>query len=298
MPNKQLTEKQKLISVIAFFVLWLSLSAFFWLLLHHWYYSIIPTAFIYLVQWVYDGYKFGQCYPPLVQPLCKYLKSKIRAKWYAKQRQKKQSEPISLPKLITLSEWLVTDMIEAKFGDYSSCYSKDHYEVLMCQYADSKADDDLVQYKELMKEKIAIQVLSIGIKFNIEILKDRWSNSAAEYIRSLTYPVLPWKLTPENKDDVLRFLTAFLIGQNLKLKDIDESIGKLFTSTGGSITTKEQYTQHIEDLLVEMAQVQAGAVYNLNGMTVAKLAAIERARNRHIKNLQDQIKRNKSGGKS
>lgn len=294
-----ISDKQKIKYALTFIGLVIVSSAISWILTGHWYGIFYPAIAIYLFQWVYDAYNLRYFYPPLTQPLVLVIKRKIRALKYHYQRKANGLGEISTtadqlpqPKQMGISDWLVTDMINATCtADYSSCGNRETYERLMCEYSDAKADADLVLYKSEMKDRLLLQADILTIRFNIEILKDRWSTSAAEALRR--YNLRPF--TPASCEDDIRFMEAFLIGQNLKLEGINETINSLFKGGGKTINTVQEYTTHIEDLLVEMAEVQKGAIYDLEGMKVSKLAAIERARTRHIKNLNDQIKRQKTG---
>ena len=285
MPKVTISDKTK----AKYALIFLSVVFFnsFMLALWHWYLFFSPTVLIVVIQ-IVGTYK----------QWTKWIKGKFAAIKYRKQR-KANDLPISTTedhlhvKLITISEWLVTDMIQATCNkDYSSCTNYDHYQVLMCQYTDAKADDDIVSYKQLMKRKLSVSGIYTGVSFNIEILKERWSTVAAEYLRDLKpewdLPVRPF--TPVSYLDDCKFMESALISKKIEIERIDKQLEQFFKGDSGTAKTAEQYTQQLEDLLVDMATVQQGTVYNLEGMKVSKLASLERARNRHIKHLQQQAK--------
>lgn len=205
-----------------------------------------------------------------------------------------QAPPSPILPQITISQWLVTDMIQATCNDdYSSCGSREHYEYLMYQFTDSSGGEDIATYKDLTKEKTAIEIDAISVMENVGILKVFWCEAAAARLRGFGLR----EFTKETYISDCKWMEAYLINERRKVESISESLSKLFT---GSDTkpTAEQYTQNIEDMLSEMAVMHPGTVYVLEGMKASKLASLKRARNRHIKNIEEQIMRSKSGGKA
>ena len=296
--NTNIAPKQKIIHAAIFLLIFIALSVFLWLFTNRWLYGLIPIAFIYVFQWVYDAYTFGYFYPPLSQPIVKYVKRKIRVKYYRKQRKANglpeistAADHIHAKPQITISDWLVTDMAHATYdNDYSSCYDRETYELLMNDYAEAKGGEGMEDYKLNMKDKLLLQADMLAIVFNMEILKDRWSESAAEALRRFGKP-----FTKETLEADLKYMEAYLIGERRKLSELNIELEKLNNVESTPITTYKQYVQHIEDLLVSMADVQQGANYSIEGMKVSKLAAIERARARYIKQQNEQILKLKTG---
>ncbi len=296
MPNLNLSDKVKAkyaLIIICVFVA-LSVGLAFW----HWYIFCIPTIIAYIVEWICRA-NFGQYGPPGY----KYVFKEINDWRYRKQR---VANDLPIPdehirvaaaqpsKLITLSEWLVTDMIDANCNkNYTSCGGYEHYQLLINQYTDAKNDDKIVSYKELMKRKLLVSSIYTGVQFNIEILNERYSPISAEYLANLPFnwnlPTRPF--TPESYKDDCKYLSAALISKKIELERIDKQLESYFTE--GKTETADQQTQRIEDFLAEMAVVHPGTVYVLEGMKVSKLASLERAYNRHVKFMIDQSKNKK-----
>jgi len=175
-------------------------------------------------------------------------------------------------------------------NDYSSCHDRATYELLMNDFAEASGGEGMDDYKLNMKDKLLLQADMLAIVFNMEILKDRWSESAVEALRRFGKP-----FTKETLEADLKYMEAYLIGERRKLKELNIELEKLNNVESIPITTYNQYIQHIEDLLTEMSPIQGGAIYRLKDMYVSELAAIKRARARYIKQQNEQILKLKTG---
>ncbi|MCD6012880.1 MAG: hypothetical protein K0Q79_2742 [Flavipsychrobacter sp.] len=215
---------------------------------------------------------------------------------------KKAAQPIPEPppsKLIDkISNWMVKGMIDCCFyNDFSSIGTGSPEEIqaafgnLISQYHDACKSEHMKQYVRLSASIKTIEFQWQTVNLIAEILKERFCESAAKYLREL-YPLYPF--TQETFEHDLGMVGKGEIANQIKYERLNTELEKLEKGLKKDehLNTQQKHENFINRLF-EINKYE-GVKYDINTMSVLELAIAENRLSKYIEDLNDQIKKNGS----
>lgn len=294
MPNIPLSTKSQAIATIIFLT---APALLIWIFWQKWYSGLLWYVFLWLFQYAYDIINFGRFKPPLFYGWYKYVCSRVRQRWY-----KKQMIANGLPvvdhtavKITSITEFKVLDWAHAYINhDYSKCGGIDQYELLKNQFIDACKEDETEAWKNVKKQILILNSQILAYRFNIEILRQRYSEAAADFLRTHVVSRLPQlPFTRETYLADCKFLETGIVSLTIALER-NETIIESMAKKDGKTITYDQYIEYIENILLDCESIQKVS-YSIETITLSKLASLIKRRAAHIKSVEEQIRKSKNG---
>ncbi len=270
--RKQLTTRQQAFIFIGLIAFWV-ISIVLLLRFKHW---IITSV---LISLPFDIEYALRCYKA----------KKVLIPQFGEKQPKEEAKQPEANIITSISDLTVKQFIQCyAYGKYSVLgigtdeQLKDGWGVLFSQYHEARKDDSLINYLKLIKQIKILELHRYLITTICAIMKQRYSQSAADVLRS-KYPA--YKFSKESFEKDLKMVEAAEISNKLKYENLLKQLKIREDANGGKELSPEEKEQDIIDSLIDIRKHE-NVNYDQNIMTVMEFARCQHRILKHIEQLK------------